>query len=142
MKINNNTPDNINPETMSKEALLIYFNKECKMRFIGDKAALFADDLYIKVSIKQGLFMLGTAYGLDFSDVRAAYFPHILDCEFENLSVILIPRENAFLNSHLATVSIKSLYRFASASICAASTGDLPSLSLLSIPSIAVFSTA
>ena len=84
MKINNNTPDNINPETMSKEALLIYFNKDSKMRFIGDKAALFADDLYIKVSIKQGLFMLGTAYGLDFSDDRVAYFPHILDCEFEN----------------------------------------------------------
>lgn len=84
MKINNNTPDNINPETMSKEALLIYFDKDSKMRFIGDKAALFADDLYIKVSIKQGLFMLGTAYGLDFSDDRVAYFPHILDCEFEN----------------------------------------------------------
>ena len=84
MTTNNNTPDNINPETMSKEALLIYFDKDCKMRLIGDKAALFADDLYIKVSIKQGLFMLGTAYGLDFSDDREAYFPHILDCEFEN----------------------------------------------------------
>lgn len=84
MNTNNNTPDNINLETMSKEALLIYFNKDCKMRFIGDKAALFADDLYIKVSIKQGLFMLGTTYGLDFSDDREAYFPHILDCEFEN----------------------------------------------------------
>ena len=84
MKINNNTPDNINPENMSKEALLIYFNKDCKMRLIGDKAALFADDLYIKVSIKQGLFMLGTTYELDFSDDRVAYFPHILDCEFES----------------------------------------------------------
>lgn len=84
MNTNNNTPDNINLETMSKEALLIYFDKDCKMRFIGDKAALFADDLYIKVSIKQGLFMLGTTYGLDFSDDRKAYFPHILDCEFEN----------------------------------------------------------
>ena len=84
MKTNNNTPTNINLETMSKEALLIYFDKDCKMRFIGDKAALFADDLYIKVSIKQGLFMLGTTYGLDFSDDRKAYFPHILDCEFEN----------------------------------------------------------
>ena len=81
----NNTPTTNNTEPMSKDALLIYFNKDCKMRLIGDKEALFADDMYIKVSIKQGLFMLGTAYGLDFSDDRVAYFPHILDCEFESL---------------------------------------------------------
>lgn len=84
MKTNNNTPTNINLETMSKESLLIYFNKDCKLRLIGDKSALFAEDMYIKVRIKQGLFMLGTAYGLDFSDDREAYFPHILDCEFES----------------------------------------------------------
>ena len=84
MNTTNNTPTTNNNETMSKDALLIYFNKDGKMRLIGDTAALHAEDMYIKASIKQGLFMLGTAYGLDFSDDRVAYFPHILDCEFEN----------------------------------------------------------
>ena len=84
MNTTNNTPTNTTPETMSQDALIIYFNKDGKMRLIGDKDALFAEDMYIKASIKQGLFMLGTAYGLDFSDDRVAYFPHILDCEFEN----------------------------------------------------------
>ena len=81
----NNIPTNTNPETMSPDALLIYFDKDCKMKLLGDTADLFANDLYIKASIKQGLLTLTTAYGLDFTDDRVAYFPHILDCEFESL---------------------------------------------------------
>ena len=81
----NNIPTKTNPEAMSPDALLIYFDTDCKMKLLGDTADLFADDLYIKVSLKQGLLTLTTAYGLDFTDDRVAYFPHILDCQFESL---------------------------------------------------------
>ena len=80
----NNIPVNPTPEAMSPDALLIYFDKDCKMKLLGDTADLFANDLYIKVSLKQGLLTLTTAYGLDFTDDRVAYYPHILDCEFES----------------------------------------------------------
>ena len=81
----NNIPTNTNPEAMSPDALLIYFDKDCKMKLLGDTADLFANDLYIKVSLKQGLLTLTTAYGLVFTDDRVAYYPHIFDCEFESL---------------------------------------------------------
>ena len=67
--------------------------------------------------------MLGTAYGLDFSDDREAYFPHILDCEFENFmlnycisqhvpGIYLLHSGDVFIDMKFNTKAIEQIVKY------------------------------
>ena len=79
---NNTNIQNNNVESINNDALLIFFNKDSKMRILGDKSGLQTEDEYLKVSIKQGQLSITKVKELDFTDNDSTYFPHYLDCEF------------------------------------------------------------